>query len=213
MKAVAFDMDGLMFDTEDVYWKAASTLLTRRGETYTPELCATIMGRPPQVCFELFKERFGFSETWQELQRESEDYFLEFLNDGFSTMPGLFELLEYLETRQIPKGICTSSANRVVFEVLKRKNLTDRFNFILTANDITRGKPDPEIYLKAAAKFGIEPSEMLVLEDSVAGSQSARNAGAFPVVVLAEHNKGGDFSAARLIVHSLDAPEIMELID
>ncbi|MDR0336752.1 MAG: HAD family phosphatase [Planctomycetaceae bacterium] len=212
IKAVAFDMDGLMFDTEDVYWKSASALLARRGKIYTPELCAAVMGRPPQYCFELFKKTFGFSETWQELQHESENFFLQFLDDGFSTMPGLLQLLEHLEHYNIPKGICTSSVNQVVSEVLRRKNLATRFDFVLTAENITQGKPDPEIYLKAIDLFGVQPQEMLVLEDSVAGSQAADNAGAFPVVVLAEHNQGGDFRAARLIVNSLDAPEILQLL-
>jgi HAD superfamily hydrolase (TIGR01509 family) len=211
MQAVAFDMDGLMFNTEDIYWKAADALLRKRGRKYTQELCAAIMGRTPQYCFELFRERFGFSESWQELQRESEDFFLEFLNDGYSTMPGLTELLEFLEQKRIPKAVCTSSAVRVVDEVLRRKNMKHRFEFVLTAEDITNGKPNPEIYLKAAARFGIEPQEMLVLEDSVAGSQAARTAGAHSVVVLAEHNKDGDFSAANLIVDSLNSPKILEL--
>lgn len=211
IKAVAFDMDGLMFNTEDVYWKAASTLLGRRGQVYTDELCAAVMGRPPKHCFELFKETFSFTESWQELQTESEDLFLEFLDDGFSPMPGLFELLDFLEQRSVPKGICTSSALRVVSEVLCRHDLACRFQFILTAEDIKRGKPDPEIYLKAIDHFQVEPSEMLVLEDSVAGSQAAAEAGAFPVVVLAEHNQGGDFSAAKLVVARLDAPEILSL--
>ncbi len=211
IKAVAFDMDGLMFDTEDVYWKAADALLRKRGEKYSRELCAAVMGRPPRYCFEMFRERFGFPESWQELQRESEDFFLEFLNDGYSTMPGLPKLLEFLEQKKIPKGVCTSSAVRVVDEVLQRKNLKNRFEFVLTAEDIVNGKPDPEIYLKAASHFGVAPSEMLVLEDSVAGSQSARSAGAYSVVVLANHNKDGEFQAANLIVDSLDSPEILRL--
>lgn len=212
IQAVAFDMDGLMFDTEDVYWKAASAQLGRRGHEYTPELCNAIMGRPPKYCFELFKKTFSLPETWQELQKESEDLFLGFLDEGFSTMPGLFELLDHLEAKNIPKGICTSSALRIVSEVLRRHDLPDRFQFILTAEDITRGKPDPEIYLKAAGKFEIEPAGMLVLEDSVAGCKAARQAGAYPVVVLAEHNRDGDFSDARRVVQSLDAAEILELL-
>ena len=212
IKAVAFDMDGLMFNTEDVYWKAADAQLRKRGHEYTHELNAALMGRKPQDCFELFRERFGFPESWQELQRESEDLFLGFLDDGYSTMPGLMELLEFLEAKRIPKAVCTSSAIRLVDEVLRRKNVKDRFEFILTAEDIVNGKPNPEIYLKAATRFGIEPSEMLVLEDSTAGSQSARAAGAAVVVLLSEHNKNGDFSAATLIVDSLDSPKILGLL-
>jgi HAD superfamily hydrolase (TIGR01509 family) len=211
IKAVAFDMDGLMFDTEDTYWKAASALLARRGKVYTDELNYAVMGRPPRFCFELFKETFGFPESWEELQRESEDFFLEFLDDGFSTMPGLYELLELLEQRNIPKGICTSSAIRVVSEVLRRKDFFKRFDFVLTAEDITQGKPHPEIYLKAAAQFGIEPSEMLVLEDSIAGCQAAHSAGAFGIAVLAKHNAHCTFPDAKKIASALDDPQIMEL--
>ncbi len=206
-------MDGLMFDTEDVYWKAASALLGRRGHQYTTELCNAIMGRPPKYCFELFKETFSLPESWQELQEESEDLFLGYLDDGFSTMPGLNELLDFLENQSIPKAICTSSARRVVTEVLRRKNLMSRFEFVLTAEDIVHGKPNPEIYLKAASRFDVQPHEMLVLEDSVAGSQAARDAGAYPVVVLAKHNRGGDFSAAKRIVKSLNAPEVLDLFE
>ena len=212
IKAVAFDMDGLMFDTEDTYWKAASALLGRRGHVYTDELCHAVMGRPPQVCFEFFKETFGFPETWQELQRESEDFFLQFLDDGFSTMPGLYELLGHLEQRNIPKGICTSSAIRVVSEVLRRKDFTKRFDFVLTAEDITQGKPHPEIYLKAAERFGISPSEMLVLEDSTAGCQAAHRAGAFGIAVRAKHNAHCAFAEAKRVAVSLDDPQIMTLL-
>ena len=211
IKAAAFDMDGLMFDTEDTYWKAASALLARRGKVYTDELCNAVMGRPPRYCFELFKETFGFPETWQALQTESENFFLEFLDDGFSTMPGLYELLAHLEHRNIPKGICTSSSIRVVSEVLRRKNLANRFQFILTAEDIIQGKPDPEIYLKAAERFGIAPSEMLVLEDSAAGCQAAHRAGAFGIAVRAKHNAHCTFAEARQVAASLDDPQIMAL--
>jgi HAD superfamily hydrolase (TIGR01509 family) len=211
IKAVAFDMDGLMFDTEDTYQKSATALFARRGKVYTEELFLAVMGRSPKYSFELFKETCGFPETWQELQRESEDLFLELLDDGFSTMPGLHELLEHLEQRNIPKGVCTSSVLRVASEVLGRKDITKRFDFVLTAEDITHAKPDPEIYLKAAAQFGVAPSEMLVLEDSAAGCQAAHSAGAFGIVVRAKHNAHCAFAEAKKVVSSLDDPQIMEL--
>jgi HAD superfamily hydrolase (TIGR01549 family) len=210
--AVAFDMDGLMFDTENVYWKAASALLAKRGFIYTDELCAAVMGRPPQYCFELFKERFQLPETWQELQRESEDFFLQFLDDGFSEMPGLYELLNVLEKQKIQKCICTSSAIRVVSEVLKRKGLTERFDFILTAEDIRFGKPNPEIYLKAAERFGVKPYQVLVLEDSTAGTQAAKAAGCFCAAVRAEHNRNSDLSAANYIANALNEQYLIELL-
>ncbi|MDR2643048.1 MAG: HAD family phosphatase [Planctomycetaceae bacterium] len=212
MKAVAFDMDGLMFDTEAVYWKAAAALLERRGYEYTEELCNAIMGRPPRDCFEFFKKTFSLQESWQELQNESEELFLGFLKEGFSVMPGLFELLDFLELHEIPKCICTSSSLRVVTAVLSSFNLAGRFEFILTAEDIVRGKPDPEIYLRAATGLGVKPSELIVLEDSVAGCLAADSAGAFPIVVIAEHNKNGNFQKAKLLVNSLNNHKIKSVL-
>ena len=211
IKAVAFDMDGLIFDTEDTYFKAATALLEKRGKVYTQELDRAVMGRPPRFCFELFKETFGFPETWQELQTESENLFLEFIDDGYSTMPGFYELIEHLERRNIPKGICTSSSLRVVSEVLRRKDLVKRFSFVLTAEDVTHGKPAPEVYLKAAERFGIAPSEMLALEDSPAGCQAASSAGAYAVVIRAHHNAHCVFPEAKKVLTSLNDPEIMDL--
>ena len=205
-------MDGLMFDTEDIYSKAASTLLARRGKIYTDELFYAVMGRTPQFSFELFKKTFEFPESWRELQTESEDIFLELLNNDFSTMPGLHELLEHLEQHNIPKGICTSSALRIASEVLRRKDMTQRFEFVLTAADIEQGKPDPEIYLTAAARFGIAPSEMLVLEDSTAGCQAAKRAGAFGIAVRVQHNAHSDLTEAKKIASALNDPLILELL-
>ncbi len=211
IQAVAFDMDGLMFDTEAVYWKAADALLKRRGHAYTDELCLAVMGRPPRFCYELFKETFHLPESWQELKRESEELFLDFLGEGYVTMPGLSELLDMLETRQIPKGICTSSARRIVDEVLRRDGMAGRFDFVLTAEDIVHGKPQPEIYQKAAARFAVAPQNMLVLEDSEAGILAAKAAGAFGVAVLAKHNQGGNFDAAQRVAAALNDPVILAL--
>lgn len=211
-EAVAFDMDGLMFDTEAVYWKAADALLGRRGHKYTAELCAQIIGRPPEHCFRLFIERFNLPEDWRTLQRESEDLFIELLNDGYSTTPGLERLLDELERRAIPKCVCTSSAPRVVREVLKKDGIGERFDFVLTSEDVANGKPHPEIYATAAKRFGVEPSKALALEDAPAGCKSANAAGLVCGMLRAEHNRNADFSGAVCVVERLDAPEIFALL-
>ena len=202
-KAAAFDMDGLMFDTEAVYWKAAEALLGRRGCPYTEELNEAIMGRPPRYCFETFIAWFGFTETWEELQAESEALFFRFLDEDFRVMPGLYDLLDRLEKAGIPKGVCTSSSARVADAVLTRSGLKNRFAFLLTSESIQRGKPDPQVYLLAAEKFGVSPADMLVLEDSTAGVRAAAAAGAVCYAVRAEHNKNADLSSAREVLSSL----------
>ena len=212
ISAVAFDMDGLMFNTEDVYWKTASTYLQRRGHEYNHEVANDVMGRPPKYCFEKMIEYYGLSDTWEALHAESEETFIKLLDEGYSMMPGLPELLDQLEELNIPKAVCTSSSQRVAREVLGRAGVWERFQFVLAFEDIVRGKPDPEIYLKAASKFGVTSEKMLVLEDSVSGCHAARNAGAVTVAVLADHNRSLDFSHATRIAQRLDDPVIWNLL-
>lgn len=211
-QAVAFDMDGLMFDTEAVYWKAASALLGRRGYVYTQALCDEIMGRPPEYCFRRFIDVFSLKEDWRDLQREDEELFISFLKEGYDTTPGLMELLDELERRGISRCVCTSSNSRVAGEVLKKDDIYKRFDFILTSDDVTKGKPDPEVYLTAAKRLGVDTKEMLVLEDSSAGSRAAVAAGATCCMLRAVHNRQADFSNAAAVVERLDAPEVLALL-
>lgn len=206
-------MDGLMFNTEDVYWNTASTYLGRRGFVYTQELAEEIMGRQPRYCLERMIEYYDMRDTtWEELLVESEETFIKMLDDGFSKMPGLDNLLDFLEERNIPKAVCTSSTRRAAEEVLTRSGVVSRFRFVLTFEDVTQGKPNPEIYLNAAKRFGVENRNMIVFEDSISGSLAAKRSGAFTIVVLAEHNRTLDFSHADLVVESLNDPKVLKLL-
>lgn len=213
IKAVAFDMDGLMFNSEDLYFRVGTRLMERRGFAYTAELCAAVMGTPPRKSFETMIAWYNLPDSWQDMHRESDATFFELLDETLAPMPGLMDLLDFLERRGIPKCICTSSSRHVLEGVLARFDLQPRFAFTITADDITHGKPNPEIYLAAASRFGIPPGEMLVLEDSSTGCNAAAAAGAFIVAVPAEHSKNMDFSSAKKIVTGLDDPEIYKLVD
>ena len=212
MRAVVFDMDGLMLNTEDVYSAAGTELLRRRGHAFTAELKDAMMGQRPQPAFELMIRYCHLAETWQQLAAESDQLFLGLLHDYLAPMPGLRELLAALERAGIPKAIATSSPRRLVDACLQPFHLQPRFVFILTAEDIVHGKPNPEIYLTAARRFGVSPAEMMVLEDSQNGCIAAAAAGAFAVAVPADHSRGHDFSGASLVVDSLADPRVYEAL-
>ena len=207
-RVVVFDMDGLMFNTEEVYSCVGEELLGRRGREFTSELKDAIMGFTPQATFEKMLDWHGLDEDWTAMRDESNEIFLGLLDDQLAVMPGLMDLLDALETAEIPKAIATSSDRRLVDACLSRFDFPPRFEFVLTAEDVTRGKPDPEIYLKAAERLGVSPGEMLVLEDSQNGCQAAAASGAFTVAVPGEHSRTHDFSVASLIVKSLADPRL-----
>ena len=112
---------------------------------------------------------------------ESDAIFLGILDAQLEPMSGLIELLAALEQANIPKAIATSSRRSFSQRILGKFGFEPRFKFLITGDDVTDGKPHPEIYLKAAEKLGVLPAEMLVLEDSQNGCRAAVAAGAFAV--------------------------------
>lgn len=212
-RAVIFDMDGLMFNTEDVYHQVGTELMRRRGCEYTRELSDAIMGRPPQACFETMIRWHRLDDRWEAMATESEGLFIALLDDFLAPMPGLLRLLDALEAAGIPKAICTSSSRRLMEAVVSRFAMGPRFAFMLTAEDITHGKPHPEIYLKAAERLGLAPEQVLVLEDSQTGCRAAAAAGTIVVAVPNEYSRNQDFAVASLIVESLCDPRLYELLE
>jgi HAD superfamily hydrolase (TIGR01509 family) len=211
-RAVVFDMDGLMFNTEDVYFQVGTELLARRGHEFTWELNLAVLGRPPQACFEEMIRWCSLDESWEELAAESEEICLRLLGEVLAPMPGLLDLLDALEAAAIPKAICTSSTRNVLETVLARFAMKPRFAFTLTAQDVSHGKPHPEIYLEAARRFHIDPAEMLVLEDSPIGCRSAAAAGAFVVAVPGKYSRDDDFSVASRVIDGLDDRRLREIL-
>jgi len=201
-----------MFNTEELYQEVGTELLRRRGHEFTQTLLDQMMGRPSQIALQIMIDTHGLRATVGELIAETDEIFPEILKARLAPMPGLVELLAALEANGIPKGIATSSRRSFVEHVLGVFQFAPRFSPILTSEDITHGKPDPEIYLKAAAKMGLPATEILVLEDSQNGCKAAVAAGAVAVAVPGEHSRRHDFSGARLIAESLGDRRIYELL-
>ena len=211
IKAVAFDMDGLMFNTEDLYDEVGEILLGRRGQSFARELKLAMMGLPGPQAFEIMKQRCGLNETIDQLQAECDEIFSEMLPARIQTMPGLESLLALLEERKIPKCVATSSHRQFATRALGAFNLQPRFEFVLTADDVTNGKPHPEVYLSAASRFSVDPKSMLVLEDSFTGSTAATAAGAYTIAVPTKHSLEMDFSHVDHVASGLDDEVIFGL--
>ena len=210
--AVVFDLDGLMFNTEDIFDLAGKELLKRRGKEMTKECHHRMLGRRPHEAFAAMKELMNLSEKIEDLMSESKDIFQTHLDEKLKPMAGLFELLNLLEERELPKAVATSSPRNYLYDILSRFDVEDRFVFHLTAEDVVKGKPHPEIYLKAAEQFRIAPQQMLVLEDSETGSRAASSSGAIVVSIPHRHTAAQDFGMATHIAEHLMDPVILQLL-
>jgi HAD superfamily hydrolase (TIGR01509 family) len=212
IRAVCFDLDGLMFNTEHVFYESADVLLQRRGLSMSRGAMDAMLGRRPLESFQARIDYLGLKEGPAELLTESRVVFHELLQTKLQPMPGLFELLDLIEAVGLPKGVATSSPLDYLEDVFGRFNLLSRFPIALTAESVTHGKPNPEIYLKAAEQLGVQPGEMLVLEDTQTGTRAGAAAGAYVVSVPHEHTATHDFSQAKYIATGLNDPFVIALV-
>jgi HAD superfamily hydrolase (TIGR01509 family) len=213
IRSVVFDLDGLMFDTEALFFRVSSEALAARGKAFTPELMELMLGRRSIEAGHVLKTLAGLEEPVERFLAEVRDRFAALVDTAVHPTPGLFVLLEKLARLALPLAVATSSRRAYAERLLSRHGLEDRFRFVLASEDVARGKPDPEVYHLAAERFGVPAGAMLVLEDSPAGLAAAKAAGAMAVVVPHEHSPARGLAAADLIVHRLDDPALLQLIE
>ena len=213
IRAVAFDLDGLMFNTEDLYDEVIGAVLASRQREFSLETKQAIMGLPGPLAVAAMQEQCDLlHESTNDLLHEIHVGLEKLLPTRLQRMPGLTELLEQITKLNLPASIATSSPPEFVTTVLQLSQLADQFQFFLTSQDVPRGKPHPDIYLLSAERHGVAPNQMLVLEDSQNGSRAAAASGAFTVAVPGKHSLGLDFSHADLILESLADPALSPIL-
>ena len=211
-RAVVFDLDGLMVNTEELYQEVGTELLQRRGCLFESDLLTQMMGRPPSVSLSIMIEHHGLKDSVEELATESQEIFRTILDARLQPMPGLLELLRAMDRTGMPRGVATSSPPKFAWDVLRRVGLDSRIDFVLTCDDVVEGKPHPEVYLLAAQKFQMNPAEMMALEDSQNGCRAAVASGAFTVAIPGDHSRNHEFPGAQFIADSLHDARIYDAL-
>ena len=201
-----------MFNTEYLYDLAGQQLLKPRGHEFTRELKLSMMGLPGEQAFSILINHCGLDDSVEELKAETDAIFQSLLPERIEMMPGLQTLLDAIDAAGLPRAVATSSHRVFADRALGHFNLQPGFQFVLTAESVKKGKPNPEIYQTASRKLGVPAETMLVLEDSVFGSQAASAAGAFTVAVPTEYSRDQDYSHADAVVDRLDSPEMLRWI-
>ncbi len=212
IRGVALDMDGLLFDTESLYWECGDELLKRRGKSYCKQLQQQMMGRVGVAAMQTMIDFHHLNDRADDMILESNEIFTRLLERGAQEMPGLGVWIQHLRDHEIPFGLATSSQRKFVEILFRSRPWREELAFILTGDDVTRGKPDPQIYQLAAEKLDLPPEQMLVLEDSQNGCAAGVASGAQTVAVPSVHTREQDFSGVTLIAESLSDPKLLALI-
>ena len=213
IRAVVFDLDGLMVNSEAIFQECGRVVLERRQKVMTTELLLGMMGRRALESIQVMIDAHGLTETPESLIDETHTVFTELAETMLDTMPGLYELLEVIEKAEPAQGGRHILGTRIPEPGPRPvRHFWNGFQLTLTAEDVTHGKPHPEIYLTAAKRLGVKPGEMLVLEDSHAGSLAAARAGAVVVGIPHDYALHLDFSHATKIARRLDDPVVLEYL-
>lgn len=184
LHAVIFDMDGLMLDTERIYhitWRTAGREL---GYHFSDALLLATTGRTFQDCYQLLLDTHGSDFPLQSFQGLWPVHWNRYVaRNGIPQKPGLTQLLDLLETAQVPKAVATSTTHDEAHFTLRTGQIHKYFNIVVSGEQIKQGKPAPDIYLEAARRLGVDPQHCVALEDSEAGVLAAAAAGMYTIMV------------------------------
>lgn len=204
IKAIIFDLDGLMVDTERLYVEVDHILATKYDRTVDHEVIAQMMGQKPLDAMEIFGKSLNLQVSPLELLQTRDKLIFQKLRADLLAMPGLLDTVNALYDRY-KLAIATAAPQRFASVILDNLDLWNYFEVIQTSDGVRYGKPAPEIYLKAIKSLNVAPDECIVLEDSSNGALAAKRAGCYTIAIPSIYTKHQDFSFVDHLAEDLIA--------
>ena len=205
IKAVIFDMDGVLVDSTEIHTAAHNSVLVKYGynlKDVPADVFSGIIGRPVLNSCQLFVEYFKLPLSAEEYYRERQEYFFGNIK-MIKQMEGAADLVKSLKDAGYKTAIATSGVKEYVEVVLDHLNIRSVIDVFVSSDNLEKPKPDPDIYLKTAAKLNVRPAECVVIEDSKHGVEAAKNAGMKCVGIEEGEVEGQDISRADVIVKNM----------
>lgn len=177
IKAIIFDMDGLMIDSERVTFECYQERLKDMNLTMDEEFYKTLLGKPIKGIYQRFYDVYGNDFPIENVIQDVHQLMAErFETEGVPVKKGLVELLHYLKDNNYKTIVATSSNRDRVDKILAQAKITEFFDDSICGDEVAKGKPNPEVFLKSCQKLGVNVDEAIVLEDSEAGIQASYDA-------------------------------------
>lgn len=183
-KAVIWDMDGLIFDTERMRVDAWEQVCKNHGYAFDRSVLLGCIGKNVPDSDALIREGFGKDFPVEKFRIEKNALVAaEIQKSGLPVKEGIREALEWLDTRGVRSALASSSERETILSFLEKAALTTSFSVIVGGDDVKRGKPHPDVFLTAAEKLGVPPAQCIVFEDSLNGLKAGHAAGMQVVMI------------------------------
>jgi len=202
LKAVIFDMDGVIVDSEPLHRQLEIGLLEELGGHITSQEYEKFIGTTDHFMWSTFKEQFDISLSVEEMVDIKKERFLKNIHK-LKLVDHFKELLLNLYNKDYLLGLASSNNRKAVNRIVEEFNLGKYLHFLISGEEVSKGKPDPEIFLIAAKKMGVHPSQCLVIEDATHGVRAAKAAGMKCIGFQNPNSGNQDLSEAHLVVDSL----------
>lgn len=202
-KAVVFDCDGLLMDTEPCWTVAETEAFARRGLPFGDEQKAEVIGKSMAAASERMAELFGETGTGPAIQAELLARVRDVVARQAQAMPGAKNLVQHVRAK-MPVAVASNSPRALLDTALKRGEFDQIFPVSVAADEVTNPKPAPDMYLRACDELGVSPAEALAFEDSMTGVRSAQAAG---IPVIGVPSLKGEFPA-DWVISSLEDPQL-----
>ncbi len=199
--AVIFDMDGVIVDSARYHYLAWRTLLEKRNREYSYEEFKTNFGRRTDMQVRRILGNIPDAEVTA-FVKEKDILFREIIGRSVAAFPGVVDLIKNIKNHEGKLAVGSSSPTETVHLIVGKLGVKEDFDTIVCGDEVTEGKPSPQIFLTAARKLGVLPEKCVVIEDAVIGVAAAKNGGMRAVAVTNTHERR-DFTEADLVVDSL----------
>ena len=213
IEAVIFDLDGVLLDSEQVWDEAREQLAKERGGRWHENAQRDMMGMSSVEWSRYMHDVIGLPEPPEEISREVVERMAKLYREHLPVVPGAREAVERLAARW-PLGLASSSNRELIDLALELLGVKHLFKATLSSEEVTRGKPAPDVYLEAARRLGVDPTHAAAIEDSENGIRAAEAAGMRVIAIPNQHFPPADdaLTQADVLLRSLEelTPEVVE---
>jgi beta-phosphoglucomutase family hydrolase len=212
IKAVIFDLDGVIVESEDAHIEAERQTFLNYGVSVSAEELHRYTGTTAKAMFTELIAKYNLDTNFEEINHQKEQILFLLLDKDAEPTKGVLSLIRELKRKGVSLAVGSSSNRKLVDYVLNKLKLTRMFDCIISAEDVEHSKPNPETFLTAATQLGVEPNQCVVIEDSKLGVEAAKNAGMKCIGYLNPHSGNQDLSKANIVINDFSKVDIEKLI-